>query len=312
MASTSAIKEMMNSVVNPDRRLYGQLNLPYYCWTPPYRQDSGGVRAMHLLCHALNLLGEEAYVTTTEVHPALRTPMVSQEILTSHVQGGRQPIVVYPEVVHDNPLGAVNVVRYLLAEPALHTGVPIVLQERDLVYTFGPTLVPEGWHADPLRMPLVDTQIFHDDGVVPGSRVGSAVFISRYLQKGGELSPVTSESIEISARYPRGAAELAEVLRSVEVLYMYEYSTITFEALMCGCPVVFLPNAVMLDKSETWLFDGNGIAWGADPRQIAHAKATVPAAQEFYAEEERQFWRDLRAFVAKTQARGVRVFEGQG
>lgn len=282
--------------------LYQQLNMPYYCWAPPYRQDSGGVRAMHLLCHALNLIGEEAYVTTPGVHPYLRTPTVTQEILTAHVSNGRDPIVVYPEVVHDNPLGARNVVRYLLAEPGLHTGVPIDLQERDLVYTFGPTLVPAGWHADPLRMPLVDTRIFTDEGVVPGTRSGSAVFISRYLDKGGELDPITGDSIEISARYPRDAVELARVLRSVEVLYMYEYSTIAFEALMCGCAVVFLPNEVMFSELATWLFEGNGIAWGADPEKVERAKATVTAAQKLYEEEERLFWADLRAFVDKTQA----------
>ena len=40
---------------------------------------------------------------------------------------------------------------------------------------------------------------------------------------------------------------------------------------------------------------------------MAHARATVKGAQAFYAEEERAFWRDLRAFVEKTQAQAATV-----
>lgn len=286
--------------------LFAPLNRPYYIFAPHYQQGSGGVRAMHYLCHALNLLGEEAYVTNPNIHLGLRTPVLTTAIGQMHDAAGREPIVVYAEVVTANPLQARNVVRYLLAVPGLHTGQQIQLQPRDLLYTFGPTLVPPGWSADPLRMPLVDTKIFNSDGVRDDQRKGSAVFIHRHLDKGGQLDPVTADSIEISYRVPeRSADELAEIFRRVECLYLYEYSTICFEALLCGCPVVFIMNDVSLPETTPWLMGGHGIAWGLAPEALVHAKATVHEVKAFYAEEQRVFWRDLDAFVAKTQAQAA-------
>jgi len=60
--------------MNDSPRIFASLGHPYYVFAPPYLQTSGGVRAMHYLCHALNLLGCEAYVNTTVVHRDLRTP----------------------------------------------------------------------------------------------------------------------------------------------------------------------------------------------------------------------------------------------
>ena len=286
--------------------IFASLHQPYYLVAPRYIQTSGGVRAMHYLCHALNLLGEEAYVTTPGVHPQLRTPILTQEIRKAHERGGRSPIGIYPEVVSDNPLKLQNVTRYLLAEPALHTGKPIELQPRDQVFTFGPTLVPPGWKADLLRIPLVDRRIFHRRGVDESQRHGTAVFINRHLRKGGQLHPITADSIEISRRVQeRTAQELAEIFRQVECLYMYEYSTVCFEALLCGCPIVFIMNETSLQETTPWLMGGNGISWTLDPADIARAKATVHAADDFYREEENEFWRQLEAFVEKTQANAL-------
>jgi glycosyltransferase involved in cell wall biosynthesis len=288
--------------------LFARLNRPYYILTPHYQQGSGGVRALHYLCHALNLLGEEAYVTNPSVNIELRTPVLTLDIGKAHDEAGREPIVIYAEVVTDNPLQARHVVHYLLADPSLHTGKQIQRQANDLVYTFGPTLVPPGWSADPLRMPLVDTKIFHSDGVDDAKRKGSAVFIHRHLDKGGKLDSVTAESIEISFRVPeRSMQELAEIFRSVECLYLYEYSTICFEALLCGCPVVFIQNETSLTKTTPWLMGGHGIAWSLAPEALAHAKASVGGAKTFYEEEQRTFWRDLESFVTKTQAQADKL-----
>ncbi|MBY4696400.1 glycosyltransferase [Burkholderia latens] len=290
--------------MNDSPRIFAPLGHPYYVSAPPYLQTSGGVRAMHYLCHALNLLGCEAYINTANVHPDLRTPLLTEEIARAHFVAGRSPVAVYPEIVEGNPFNARCVARYLLAEPGRINGKPIDLAPTDLVFTFGPSIVPDGWHADLLRVPLVDTRIFHCDGVDDTTRHGTAVFLNRHLRRGGALHSATAESIEISRRVlERSAHELAELFRRVECLYLYEWSTAVFEALMCGCPVVCILNDASMPKAERWVMNGKGIAWGLDPREIAHAKATVHEARDVYREEEALFWRQLRAFVEKTQAR---------
>ncbi|WP_175923745.1 glycosyltransferase family protein [Burkholderia latens] len=290
--------------MNDTPRIFAPLGHPYYVSAPPYLQTSGGVRAMHYLCHALNLLGCEAYINTADVHPQLRTPLLTQQIAHAHAAAGRRPIAVYPEIVEGNPFNARCVARYLLAEPGRINGKPIELAPTDLVFTFGPSIVPDGWHADLLRIPLVDTRIFHCDGVDDATRRGTAVFLNRHLRRGGSLHPATADSVEISGRVaPRSAHELAELFRRVECLYLYEWSTAVFEALMCGCPVVCILNDASMPNAERWVMSGKGIAWGLDPHEIAHAKATVHEARDVYREEEAVFWRQLRHFVATTQAR---------
>jgi hypothetical protein len=92
---------------------------PYYIDAPAYRRTSAGIRVMHLLCHALNSIGEEAYVYPTETNPTLNTPLVTPEISARHKAAGREPIVVYPEVVPGNPRKAASVVRYVLNRAGL-------------------------------------------------------------------------------------------------------------------------------------------------------------------------------------------------
>ncbi len=285
-------------------RLFARLDHPYYVCAPKFRQTSGGIRAMHYLCHVLNLLGHEAYVNTEVMHPDLRTPRLTNDIVQAHADANRSAIAIYPEIVSGNPFGTRCVARYLLAEPGRIEGNAIDLQPSDLVFAFGPTLVPAGWQADLLRMPLVDTRIFNSDGVDDARRSGTAVFINRHLVRGGSLHPVTADSIEISNRVPeRSAHELAALFRQVECLYLYEWSTAAFEALLCGCPVVCILNDASMPKAERWVMDGKGIAWGLDEAEIARAKATVHEARDAYLQEEETFWRQLQTFIDKTQAR---------
>lgn len=257
-----------SSPMHHGSRIFARLDHPYYVCAPKFRQTSGGIRAMHYLCHVLNLLGHEAYVNTEVMHPDLRTPRLTNDIVQAHADANRSAIAIYPEIVSGNPFGTRCVARYLLAEPGRIEGNTIDLQPSDLVFAFGPTLVPAGWQADLLRMPLVDTRIFNSDGVDDARRSGTAVFINRHLVRGGSLHPVTADSIEISNRVPeRSAHELAALFRQVECVYLYEWSTAAFEALLCGCPVVCILNDASMPKAERWVMDGKGIAWGSTKRR---------------------------------------------
>lgn len=288
---------------HPD--LFAPPHQPYYIHSPHYHHTSGGARALHYLCHALNLIGEEAYVLNPNVNPALRTPVLTTDIIQRHQAAGRSPIAMYPEVISDNPFNAKNVVRLLLAQPGLYTGIPIDFQPRDLIYTT-PGAAPEGWDYDMLRIPIVNISIYHSRGVDDSKRNGSAVFIHRHLDNGGTLLPVTEDAIEISYRVPqRTQEELADIYRSVKCLYMYELGTPCYEALQCGCPVILILNEQSLKKSVPWIMGGNGISWGLDPQNIEKAFATVKNAIPYYAEEISGFWQDLRALVDKTQKLAV-------
>ena len=62
---------------------------PYYIVSPNFIQKSAGPRTLHYLCHTLNELGYEAYITSEICNPWLRTPKLTQEIKETHKKTGR-------------------------------------------------------------------------------------------------------------------------------------------------------------------------------------------------------------------------------
>ncbi|WP_081056524.1 glycosyltransferase family 4 protein [Burkholderia vietnamiensis] len=283
-------------------QLFAELNAPYYVVAPPFNVNSGGIRAMHTLCHALNLAGEEAYVAANAVSTTLRTPMLTDEVMQRHRMHNREPIVIYPEVVNDNPMNARHVVRYLLNIPGFLNKGEVAWGADDIVYAHGTDVVPAGMHASLLQVPLVDTRIFNTAGVDDRKRSGNLLFINRYLAFGGQLSSVTSGFTEISFRAgTRSPEQLARLYRSAEFLYTYEASTACYEALMCGCPVVYLPNDIMLRKPMHNYLTNAGSAWGNTPEQIEHARRTVRDIPAIYEAINQSFWRELETFVDTTQ-----------
>ncbi|UWE16076.1 glycosyltransferase family 4 protein [Herbaspirillum huttiense] len=113
--------------MRPD--LFARLHSPYYIFAPAFSTQSEEALLLHRLCHALNLWGEEAYVTE-EGSTALRTPRLTQELINAHLAAGRNPIVIYAGSVAGNPLSAVNVVRFLLkpGQAALAGELPLAWQ----------------------------------------------------------------------------------------------------------------------------------------------------------------------------------------
>lgn len=288
------------------KRIFSPLNAPYYVFAPPYRENSGGVRAMHYLCHALNLMGEEAYVVTDKIAPKLRTPTLTNPAESTHMNQGRFPIVVYPEVVSDNPMHALNVVRFLLNTPELLTGEPSKWLDSDLIYSMGSAIIPPGMKAELLVIPAMDYNVYNSRGADDQKRHGKLLFINRYLTRGGKLDPLVTDATEISFRVgERSPEELADLYRSAELLYTYEHSTACLEAMLCGCPVVYLPNDLLLHQPYEGYFGRAGWAWGNDPALIEEAKRTVHLVAPAYETSEETFWQQLETFIATTQAKAA-------
>jgi len=282
-----------------------QANAPFYIYAPPYRETSGGVRALYHLCHWLNQAGEEAYVVHPESPKGLNTRVLTQEIYQGHREAGREPVVIYPEIIRGNPLQARHVVRYLLNVPGQLSNTPLDKlgwAASDMIYTHGWDIVPEGWSATLLQVPLIDTLVYNAEGC--GERHGKLVWLHRYLEKGGVPGEVVADATEISFRGKiRSPRELAELYRKAELFYTYEHTTGCFEALLCGCPVVYLPNPLMLEKPLHSYLGDDGVAWGDSPEAIAHAKATVHKVRERYEAIHQEFLQELQDFITATQGR---------
>lgn len=273
---------------------------PYHVHCPEYRETSTGVIALHLLCHALNLVGEEAWVTTEGKCPRLRTPTLTEEVRRDHRAAGVEPIVVYPEVVSGNPFGASVVARYILNKPGL-LGGETAYPDSELLFCYSPEFLPPGMKAEPLTVPVFDLGLFRP-GLPASERRGRYFYAARYRERGGVLFDETKDCIELSMREPRSLEELAVIFRTAEVLYSYERSALCTEAMVCGCPVVYLPNPILTEFPAEAQHGRDGAAWGADPGEIARAKATVGRKYLQMREMQQGFWADLDRFIAATQS----------
>ena len=159
---------------------------PYYIVTPRYIRTSAGVKALHLLCHSLNRVGQEAHlviypawVNSDVVNPGLLTPLLTMAAIDRHKASGVSPIVVYPETVRGNPLGVGTIVRYLLNFPGLLGGEK-AYPAQDMVFGYSRTLAAAGGAPEQvLFIPASDATIFTPPAE-PRERRGSCSCAMKY------------------------------------------------------------------------------------------------------------------------------------
>ena len=286
---------------------------PYYIVTPAYRRVSAGIRCLHLLCHNLNLSGQIAYllqdpdprnpeamVTGTD----LLTPVLTHKIATEHVARGQRPIVVYPETVKGNPFNAQIVVRYLLNFPGL-LGGDHQYADDEICFAYSEVLgKAAGCDGNVLFIPPIDTSVFKPSSQEVERR-GSCFYADKFRKvHGGTLHECTTNSAEILRNSPQDQSdvEIARLLHTSEVFYTYENTALAIEAVLCGCPAVFIPNPFLTSIIASAELGPEGYAWGTGAEEIGRAKATVRQGADNYLRKTAAFERQLQSFIDKTTA----------
>lgn len=281
---------------------------PYYIFAPRYVQHSAGIRVLHLLCHWLNRLGERAFIVPLQhdgqvTNPDLLTPLLTQELVAHHASQGRMPIVVYPEMARGNRLNAACVVRYVLNVPG-HLGGDRTYPPGEMVWAYSQQLADLCERCDGvLHMPVIDQNVFHP---VEGQARSGAVFYAAKFQSdhGQKVFGLPEGAIEITRGLPESQtpAEIAKLLQRAEVFYCFENTALAIEAVLCGCPAVFMPNPYLDKPISLNELGWDGFAWGNEAAEVERARATVLQGQANYARTVATFFEQFRRFVDATQA----------
>ncbi|MCP5162586.1 MAG: hypothetical protein H6999_02640 [Hahellaceae bacterium] len=265
----------------------------FIIYAPPYNEDSGGSIVLHKLCHVLNDIGYPAYLYPNQhgtkstrlkqfrslfrkkpytTFPAYNTPVATRSMLN------KDAIVIYPETDYGNPLGAHNVVRWLLHKPGFHTG-EVKFGENELIYVFDDYCVEPGYNIDPNNKLFVLSvnPAYHQEGVST-TREGSCYMLRK--AKGTPLVHDQTHSIPVDGL---SHAETAEIFRKTKYFYCYDEFTLYSQfAALCGCISVVIPKA--FPTRDAWVekhpISRFGIAYGTD--DIAHAVATQDKVAEYF------------------------------
>lgn len=214
---------------------------PYYIYAPDYRQSSAGIRCLHYLCHYLNEIGQEAYITANKCSDHLRTPQLDKKIIEKHKNSNRPPIAVYPEIVSGNPLNAPTVARWLLNQPG-HLGGEKKFDGNEVIFRFDEWIKTENQPTEILWIPSIDKRIFNNkNNKHDKNRFGICYYANKFLIAGGKIDQkIISNGISLCHDTPRTHEEIAEILRRSTALYCHEHSAIIQESLACGCPVIMV------------------------------------------------------------------------
>ena len=282
------------------------MSQPYYVYAPPYTATSAGSRALYELAHLLNGRGQRAFMIPSPYLPdqyqvggGMAAPLLTRREAERHQAEGDRPIVVYSETVDGDPLKASAIVRYVMNTPGL-LGGPSAFAAREFVYGFSRRLADDlGVPDRALFIPVVDPEGFQPGS---GERHGIYVYAAKYRAvHDGRLFGMPDGAIELTRdlTHSPDPDALREILKRAERLYLFENSAIAIEAVLCGCPVVMMPNPYLRYSIGEWDHGHAGIAWGAG--EIAQAEATVGAARAGYEAAIARLPGDLDRFIYATQ-----------
>jgi len=288
-AETQKKREIAN-----EKALKNTAPMKFVFYTPPYDDNSGGLIAIYKLAHMLNENGHAAKIWTWnrlhdneirmingKVTKEYWVPKSSSQsttechfpLLDATTEDINDSIILYPEIIEGNPLGAKKVVRWLLNKPGVITGSSSYGFD-DLIFYYAEHFLPEGLNlGESFRLKITDmkTHIYQDRG----EQYREGVY---YMVRKGKDIPLNyhpKNAIQVDGK---SHAELAKIFSKAEMFISYDMHTAySVFASMCGCDSVVVPRSNI--TKEQWKIgkdstDLDGIAYGFD--DIERARKSRP------------------------------------
>jgi hypothetical protein len=210
--------------------------LPYLVWAYDFSHASAGPKALHRLCHELNVAGQTAYIGPQgwPTNPEWNTPTWQGPLPTG------EWIAVYPEVVSGNPWNAPHVARWALNVPGL-LGGDRSYPASEMVFAWDRKYLAD---VPLLQTPTVDLDIYFDQHA---TRAGALFFVGKGRR---DLLRVDGAVQEITLAMRLDRRVLASALNRAEIMYcLDEHTGMVQLALLCGCPVVIVPTGQRLEPT---------------------------------------------------------------
>jgi glycosyltransferase involved in cell wall biosynthesis len=266
----------------------------YLICAPHYDRKSAGIKALYLLCHKLNNLGYDAYITGDPRDCGYNIKSVyslnKEQLKDLQING----VVVYTDNISGNPLKFTNVVRWFLA----YTNKA---PEHELVFSFSTAhnINVNTRH----NLMMVDIEPYFKFPEIENRtqkcyRVGKG--------HGGAKIPITNDCIEITYNYPNTRQELANLFKSSSVFYTYDHlSLLPIESLFCGCPVLVIgctnESKEIISKNFMYKYGLDFYNESCNPDTLNKLKGEIPLQIEIYKEVMIGWEKELSDFINLTE-----------
>jgi len=298
--------------------------------TPNYSERNGGAIVLHKLCDLINSLGREAYLMAyvdnfelnrynyqtvlykffrkhlrdpwrrLKVNSQFHTPVVKKRPADIDLDNW---IVIYPEITFGNPLGAKNVVRWLLNNPGSNSSRKDGVG--DYYYGTGELYFRMGvWFHDFQHAGSTTSKSFlcvvhypfelFNLNDVADERIGTAYCLRKGKSK--QVVHDQRDSILIDGKRHR---DIAQIFKRVKTFISYDSCTsFSWFAALCGCDSVVIPDPGVSEAS--WMPDPQnrlGVAYGFE--NLEHARETRPLLLERMRRTEVDSLRSVAEFLAE-------------
>lgn len=207
---------------------------PIYIISPAYRHDSAGIVALHMLCHYLNLVNQEAYVVYYEPDATAQPP--DNLLCPLAAEPAPDSIVIYPEIF-DNPFKASFFGRYILNHPGKLSS--IYTEEASFNFGYTKVLADSVKSKDVLFIPTCDLEFWYD---AQQERDGSCYWANRLIKSGKQPENLSENCIQICDKDLMTKEHIRHIFQTTKTFYCYEDSALGLEAMLCGCKVIFPPS----------------------------------------------------------------------
>ncbi len=272
-------------------------NPRYVIYAPSYNENSGGTVALHQLSVVLHkhqvkvcifpmmkfhvrgkifrVIEFVIRIIIGKFHKIGYRIFNSKLIPKCYFIDKKNDIVIYPEIVYGNPLGAKRVVRWLLNEPGYFTG-NYKYGENDLFFYYQKAFISKmKFNNIGGELKIVHIQYAYKNKKYP-ERKGTCYILRK--GKGREIVHDLNNSVLIDGLSHK---EIAEIFNRTEMCISYDmYTMYSQYAAVCGCMSVVVPDPAV-DKNQ-WYPKKElrwGMAYGFDDVEWAEAtqKKVLPA-----------------------------------
>jgi hypothetical protein len=219
---------------------------------PPQTERSDGARALYFLCRSLREVGVDATMLMMDLRDKTYRSFAfivdagqEEDIAAPRYLGTADTVdlandvIVYPEIVPDNPLGARHVARYFLNKEGNLTGLPIQIAPTDLLLTFQRIFRPDA--SFNLYYPMIN--------LAPGDEIEFALHRPRPLSttffgKGIKYGQCARVPGTLGLDWEKSYEEYQLLLRNSNYVFTYDFMTgVCGDAVVNGAIPVIMSTA---------------------------------------------------------------------